>query len=1206
MPNWKKVIVSGSDAALNSLNVTNLLSVTGSSNLTGSLNISGSASILGNTGTTTFYTNADTLIFTGSVYISGSIVQTGSLNITNVTSSLFGTASWAQNAITSSHAVNALSASYALTASFALNGGGGGGAITYHQTASAVTWSVPHSLNTYTPIVQVYDEAYNQLIPASVSGSSLTSVQITFSTTTAGYAVLSTGGNVSISISGSNATLVQSTPATTWSFYHGLNETYPVFTIFDSNDDVIVPLKIHADNANTASIYFTTARTGTAVAANCGLSGSTFESASWAATASFAQTTATASYVLNAVSASYATNALSASYAQTSSYANNFTVAGTLTAQTIVVQVITSSTELITGSLTVSSSLNALGGVTGSLLGTASWAENAITASYSATASSALNASDILIYVKNSTGTQIDKGKVVRIIGAVGDNPLIATASYEDDNNSANTLGITNENIANDSFGYVMTEGKLLGINTNLFSVGQLLYLGANGTITGSAPQAPLHAVRLGQVLRVQLNNGSMYVRIDNGYEIGELHDVRDTTTTGSYGDLFVKSGSVWINSNQLTGSYGLTGSLNATSITSSLFGTSSWARNAISSSYPVAAIGNIIYTPLGGVSPNTTFATGSNQSNIILGYQAGLNTTGSSNEGEGSIYIGAYAGKDSYNNYSTIFIGEGAGERSTYNAFSTTIGAYAGYLSTASYESVAIGYNAGFRNEDSYFTTIVGEDAGYRIKASYGATILGNGGGSTALSSSYATIIGYSAGPYIKNSPGSIFIAPWSGEDSMSGSYSIVIGNSSGRLRIGNQTLGTNNIIIGTNIALTPGTNHGINIGGLIFGSGSAFQGMNSNGSGYVGYTNSFTGSANGKIGINQPTPQYNFDVSGSGNYTNGLTVTGSLTTTKGEYIRGYDTYSLTGYSLTPTNFNVGSLYVNDTTTFDGTSALNVISYRSQPQYTLTGTSTSALTLQPFLAYPVVNLTGTNARIDMTGYTGYIWRTDPADVSTNGSNRLRGAYFIVGNRGGNGLTSTPYTNTVTGYEGSIENGGGTVNNMFGLRNYFWHGEFAANSTTNNNYGIYQGMTIGAASGGSHVVTNYYAFYQDTPSVLATGTLTNRWGLYFTDPNMPSYHAGKFGIGKTSPTYNLDVSGSGNFTNGLTVTGSFQATSLTGSLNVTGNSTYSGSQTFTTGYIVLTQVSQSLNYVDDADAAANGVPLGGLYRNGNFIAIRIV
>jgi hypothetical protein len=309
MPNWKKVIVSGSDAALNSLNVTNLLSVTGSSNLTGSLNISGSARVLGNTGTTTFYTNADTLIFTGSVFISGSIIQTGSLNVTSITSSLFGTASWAQNSITSSYAISALSASYALTASYALNGGGGGGggAFTYHQTASAVTWSVTHNLSTYTPLVQVYDNSYNLITPSNISGSGLNTTQITFAYATTGYAVISTGGSVSISIEGSNATLIQAIPATTWSFYHGLNETYPVFTIFDNNDDVIVPLKIHADNANTASIYFSTARTGTAVAANCGLSGSTFESASWAATASY--------FVGTVTSASYATTS---SYALTS------------------------------------------------------------------------------------------------------------------------------------------------------------------------------------------------------------------------------------------------------------------------------------------------------------------------------------------------------------------------------------------------------------------------------------------------------------------------------------------------------------------------------------------------------------------------------------------------------------------------------------------------------------------------------------------------------------------------------------------------------------------------------------------------------------------------------------------------------------------------------------------------------------------------
>ena len=184
------------------------------------------------------------------------------------------------------------------------------------------------------------------------------------------------------------------------------------------------------------------------------------------------------------------------------------------------------------------------------------------------------------------TGTQINKGTVVRIIGAVGDNPLIQTASYTNDNNSANTLGITTQDIPNDSFGYIISEGVLIGINTSAYTAGQLLYLGLNGAITGSAPSSPLHAVRLGEVLRVQLNNGSMYVRIDNGYELGELHDVRDTTTTSSYGDLLVRSGSVWTNSKQLTGSYGLTGSLSATSFTGSLYGTSSWATQTLTASY--------------------------------------------------------------------------------------------------------------------------------------------------------------------------------------------------------------------------------------------------------------------------------------------------------------------------------------------------------------------------------------------------------------------------------------------------------------------------------------------------------------------------------------------------------------------------------------------------------------------------------------------
>ena len=79
---------------------------------------------------------------------------------------------------------------------------------------------------------------------------------------------------------------------------------------------------------------------------------------------------------------------------------------------------------------------------TGSLFGTASYAANANTASYALTSSLSLESRDIVLPVKNVTGTQINKGAVVRISGATGDNALISLADWTNDNSSANTLGL--------------------------------------------------------------------------------------------------------------------------------------------------------------------------------------------------------------------------------------------------------------------------------------------------------------------------------------------------------------------------------------------------------------------------------------------------------------------------------------------------------------------------------------------------------------------------------------------------------------------------------------------------------------------------------------------------------------------------------------------------------------------------------------------
>jgi len=66
----------------------------------------------------------------------------------------------------------------------------------------------------------------------------------------------------------------------------------------------------------------------------------------------------------------------------------------------------------------------------------------------------------------------------------------------------------------------------------------------------------------IGYVARAHATVGSIYVKVNNGYEIDELHNVKINTGSLTYGDLLMRSGSVWTNSKALSGSYVLTGSL--------------------------------------------------------------------------------------------------------------------------------------------------------------------------------------------------------------------------------------------------------------------------------------------------------------------------------------------------------------------------------------------------------------------------------------------------------------------------------------------------------------------------------------------------------------------------------------------------------------------------------------------------------------------
>jgi pSer/pThr/pTyr-binding forkhead associated (FHA) protein len=183
----------------------------------------------------------------------------------------------------------------------------------------------------------------------------------------------------------------------------------------------------------------------------------------------------------------------------------------------------------------------------------------------------------LVVKVKNDSLATINKGKLVRIVGGLGNNPTISTASWDSDGLSANTLGMMMNTVAHNDFGYVILNGVLIGVDTNSFSAGQVLYLSSSGDYTNIKPVAPKHTVSIGEVIRVGNSSvGSVFINISNGYEIGELHDVSASAAVN--GDLLIydSASSIWKNTKTLSGSYTVTGSITASNFVGTLIGSMS------------------------------------------------------------------------------------------------------------------------------------------------------------------------------------------------------------------------------------------------------------------------------------------------------------------------------------------------------------------------------------------------------------------------------------------------------------------------------------------------------------------------------------------------------------------------------------------------------------------------------------------------------
>lgn len=147
----------------------------------------------------------------------------------------------------------------------------------------------------------------------------------------------------------------------------------------------------------------------------------------------------------------------------------------------------------------------------------------------------------------------MSKGDAVYIAGTEtsANYPRILLADADTEPTSSKTMGLLLQDLAINAYGYIVCDGILEGVDTSAATAGQSVWLSGTpgGRVYGAPPAKPAHGVYLGVVIRSNGSTGKIQVKVQNGYELDELHNVVITGTPAD-NEVFAydDASSTWIN----------------------------------------------------------------------------------------------------------------------------------------------------------------------------------------------------------------------------------------------------------------------------------------------------------------------------------------------------------------------------------------------------------------------------------------------------------------------------------------------------------------------------------------------------------------------------------------------------------------------------------------------------------------------------------